>query len=65
MVTGGYKLWFVVRMENGMPAEVVPWADRPPETDAVPPATGPCWHLVIAKDEMDAYLRALHGNVEK
>jgi hypothetical protein len=53
------KLWFVAHMEEGKPIEVLDWSTwtatgiHERNDNAV---------LVIAKDHMDAYLKATRGN---
>lgn len=58
--TSGEELRFIVLMEDGVPVEVIDWATWV----AIPYVERPLnSHFVIAKDHMDAYLKATRGEL--
>lgn len=58
--TSGDKGWFVVLMEDGCPVRAYPWDDWADiQTEDRPENC----YLTIAKDEMDAFGKALRGEI--
>lgn len=50
--------WFIVLLEDGHPVEAIQWKDWTARSFDERPMNA---HLVFAKDEMDAFVRAQRG----